>query len=213
MFYFILYLLLDVVPLLLILLPLLILWQRLCYKNKQISRYLLLILFSGYLFAVFNLTGFPYLGTLSPEANVNLVPFSTISEFSIHTILNVLLFVPFGFLLPILWNSFSKGIRTTLLGFAFSLLIELSQLLTFRVTDIDDLITNTLGTLIGNLIALLYLHIVKNHKDTISENEENKKTHTTKADLIEFSLLLSGVLCVWFFISPIIMNVLYSLEL
>lgn len=63
MFYFILYLLLDVIPLLLILLPLLILWQRLCYKNKQISRYLLLILFSGYLFAVFNLTGFPCLGT------------------------------------------------------------------------------------------------------------------------------------------------------
>ena len=77
----------------------------------------------------------------------------------------------------------------------------------------DDLITNTLGTLVGNLIALLYLHIVKNHKDTISENEENKKTHTTKPDLIEFSLLLSEVLCVWFFISPIIMNVLYSLEL
>lgn len=74
----------------------------------------------------------------------------------------------------------------------------------------DDLITNTLGTLVGSLIALLYLHIVKNHKDTISEN---KKTHTTKADLIEFSLLLSEVLCVWFFISPIIMNVLYSLEL
>src|SRR5699024_6959909 len=34
-------------------------------------------------------------------------------------------------------------------GFSFSILIELSQLFNIRVTDIDDLILNTFGTVLG----------------------------------------------------------------
>ena len=36
-------------------------------------------------------------------------------------------------------------------------MVELSQLLTFRLTDVDDLITNTLGTLLGFLLAKLFI--------------------------------------------------------
>ena len=39
------------------------------------------------------------------------------------------------------------------MGFAVSLGIELLQLFTFRLTDIDDLITNTAGTVIGYEIS------------------------------------------------------------
>ena len=41
---------------------------------------------------------------------------------------------------------------TALAGFSFSILIEISQLLNNRRTDIDDLIMNTLGAIIGFLI-------------------------------------------------------------
>ena len=39
------------------------------------------------------------------------------------------------------------------LGFGLSLVIELMQMLTFRATDVNDLITNTAGTLLGVLLA------------------------------------------------------------
>lgn len=74
-------------------------------------------------------------------------------------ILNIALFVPFGLLvsllLPDAQGNGSPG--KVLASSAFiSLLIELSQLLNRRVTDVDDLITNVLGAVIGcALFALL----------------------------------------------------------
>ncbi len=68
-------------------------------------------------------------------------------------ILNVILFLPFGFLLPVIWERFRTIIPTVLAGLLFSLTIELSQLFTFRATDINDLIGNTLGTVLGFLLA------------------------------------------------------------
>ena len=61
---------------------------------------------------------------------------------------NILLFIPFGFLLPIVWNK--RFWRITGTGAALSLLIEISQLIMHRgVCDIDDIILNTFGVTIG----------------------------------------------------------------
>ena len=60
--------------------------------------------------------------------------------------LNILLFVPFGFLLHL------PPRETIILGFLFSLAIEISQLISgLGMFETDDLITNTLGTWIGIL--------------------------------------------------------------
>ena len=40
-----------------------------------------------------------------------------------------------------------------------SLAIEICQLFCYRATDVDDLIMNTLGTLVGYLIWLLYKRV------------------------------------------------------
>ena len=67
--------------------------------------------------------------------------------------LNLLLFVPFGFLLPmaIRWERWNW--RWALLaGFGTSLVIEALQLFGGRLSEIDDLIINTLGTLTGFLL-------------------------------------------------------------
>lgn len=73
---------------------------------------------------------------------------------------NILLLMPIGFLLPLI-NRDRWNIRITILiGFLFSLGIELCQILTKRGQfEFDDLINNTLGVFIGYLLAILALSI------------------------------------------------------
>jgi glycopeptide antibiotics resistance protein len=73
---------------------------------------------------------------------------------------NVLIFSPFGVAIPLLEKRLNRGWLVVLLGLAISLVIELAQtFLIARVFDVDDLILNAAGTLIGFLIyALLNLN-------------------------------------------------------
>lgn len=66
---------------------------------------------------------------------------------------NVAGFVPFGALLPIVVRDVRKAWKVVMLSFEISALIEIAQLL-FQVGcfDIDDIILNTLGGLIGYLV-------------------------------------------------------------
>nr|WP_231505705.1 VanZ family protein [Bacillus sp. EB01] len=74
---------------------------------------------------------------------------------------NILLLMPFGFLLPIVSNKI-RGLKSVaILGLAVSVTIELIQLLESfgggwgRITDIDDVICNLLGVVIGYLIYVV----------------------------------------------------------
>ncbi len=85
------------------------------------------------------------------------------SSFGINTrndayiIENILLFIPYGFLFPLAWKK-CKGILPNLfIGFITSLLIETLQLASGRgIFQIDDMITNTLGALIGYLLFWMF---------------------------------------------------------
>ncbi len=97
--------------------------------------------------------------------NINLIPFYYYNEvgFNFHfkeVIENLLIFVPFGIYLKML-NKDNKKIF--LYGFIFSLILEISQFI-FKLgaTDITDLITNTLGTIVGVYIYVLLEKIFKN---------------------------------------------------
>ncbi|WP_326701674.1 VanZ family protein [Streptomyces sp. NBC_01754] len=67
---------------------------------------------------------------------------------------NVIMFMPLGFLLPLLRPGISRG-RTVLTSALVSLGIEVTQLLEYvvfangRAVDVNDLIANTLGGLLG----------------------------------------------------------------
>src|SRR5690625_1055599 len=74
--------------------------------------------------------------------------------------LNVLLFVPLGFFLRLL---FKRGWLTALIvGASLSLFIETTQLTgvwglypcAYRVFDVNDMMTNTLGAIAGSIVAL-----------------------------------------------------------
>ena len=106
-----------------------------------------------YLAAVYNVAGAPELPYIFPRLNVNLIPLwditSGVRAYLINSGLNILLFVPLGFILPLLWKEFRSRRAMCLTGFLLSLGIELAQLLNYRVSDVDDLIMNTLGTFLG----------------------------------------------------------------
>lgn len=67
------------------------------------------------------------------------------------SLLNVLLFMPLGFLLPHIWVHWRNPIKVTLMGYLFSAAIELAQIPTNRAVDVEDLLMNTLGTFLGFL--------------------------------------------------------------
>ena len=143
-----------------VLLPGLVLCAALYRRGGKTGRAappLLLLLFAIYLFGVFHVTG---AGTMYDAlqrglewnaGQVNLLPFSREAD-PMGYALNVVLFLPFGLLLPLLWPALDRLGRVAAGGFAFSLLIELSQLLNNRRTDVDDLLMNTLGAALGLLL-------------------------------------------------------------
>ena len=73
---------------------------------------------------------------------VSLIPFIYMLSDLVNACLNVLLFVPFGFFLPMLWKEFRSIKSVALAGIVATSFIEISQLFTGRATDIDDIITN-----------------------------------------------------------------------
>ena len=80
----------------------------------------------------------------------------------VNVLLNIALFVPLGILLPLLSRVFRKWYAVLPTGFGFSLAIELGQLATARgMFDVDDLFTNTLGTMVGWSIVMLVLSVLE----------------------------------------------------
>ncbi|RHF65610.1 VanZ family protein [Mediterraneibacter gnavus] len=91
------------------------------------------------------------------QEEINLIPFR--DGISLSMILNVVMFMPLGFLLPLLWKEYQSLVRTAIIGFCFSCGIEFCQLFNRRVSDVDDLLMNTLGAIIGWLIWIVFSRI------------------------------------------------------
>lgn len=72
---------------------------------------------------------------------------------------NVIGFMPFGALLPVLARSARKWWKTVLISFEISSLVEVSQLI-FQVGcfDVDDIMLNTLGGLLGYAVFWVGRH-------------------------------------------------------
>ena len=86
----------------------------------------------------------------------------------LNVLLNILLFVPLGFFVPILSKRFRKWYYMLGLGFGVSLWIEGLQLLLARgICDVDDLFCNTLGTMIGCFLILAIFSITGKEKHRI----------------------------------------------
>lgn len=74
-------------------------------------------------------------------------------------ILNILLFIPFGYMLPCIFKKLQKALwGVVLIGFFCSLLTEIVQLGThLGWFDLDDLLNNTIGCILGVILYRVFL--------------------------------------------------------
>ncbi|MCR5793777.1 MAG: VanZ family protein [Solobacterium sp.] len=117
------------------------------------------LLFCVYMACVFHITLMPFVSGMKLafaddgyNFNLNLVPYIDVirqkGNYSRQVILNILLFVPFGLLYPLIRKT--TLLKTVLYGFCLSLSIEILQFFfTVRIADVTDLINNTAGAFIG----------------------------------------------------------------
>lgn len=89
---------------------------------------------------------------------------------------NILMFIPFGFLLPLVVKRARKMIVCVGFGFAVSCMIELSQLVTQRgYCQLDDVVTNTMGTLAGWIVWMCLREYAVRRKVQRRRKKKNKK--------------------------------------
>lgn len=95
---------------------------------------------------------------LASGERIFLTPFTTIgkqieklpSDDSLTQLLgNTLLFMPWGFFLPLLWRRFRHPLTLALMCLGLTLCIECTQLFIGRTVDVDDLILNFAGSMCG----------------------------------------------------------------
>ena len=98
--------------------------------------------------------------SLPPRINllplVYLFDYPVLREALINFLGNTLMFLPLGIVWPVAFRKLDTHKKVILAGIGTSLLIEILQLPFFdRVSDIDDLLLNSLGFLMGYGIYLL----------------------------------------------------------
>ena len=109
---------------------------------------------------------------------MNLVPFIDIlsgrGDFIRQIVLNVIMTIPFGFLLPLVKNEKINLIKIILYTFLLSLSIEILQPLIsdFRSSDITDLITNIFGGIIGYIFYLIFRPLITKILNFLKKNKE-----------------------------------------
>lgn len=140
-------------------------------KTKNLSYVIFCAVFGIYLIGAISVTVFPfYIGEPRPDflRNLNLVPFDFGScfqympEYCRNGIFkNILLAVPFGFLIPFIAPIKPKHTVPVILAIGCS--FEFIQLVmafilrnSFRAIDINDVIFNTLGAFVGYLLFKLF---------------------------------------------------------
>lgn len=165
---------------------------------KNVLTTIIYFIFSCYLVVVWILVGMPDVLYMKLNANINVVAFRGMLGDYEQTILNVLLFIPMGMLLPITSTRF-RNLRVILItGFLCSFMIEAAQLLTLRATDINDLISNTVGTAIGFIIYKAFLNHIRGL--------------TVKDDYKNVILIVFGVVVItMFFIQPFLREAILNI--
>ena len=167
--------------------------KKIGYK-LSIGHIVIVYIFVYYLTGVLSFTGIPsirdivynsfgiitVMGLNFPPDKINLILFRWITEGVRPYIENILLFIPLGFMLPCIWKKYEVLWKTALSGITFSLLIELSQLFNRRITDIDDLLMNTLGALIGWII----FRLLKEHLSKLQDKVSVQSTNIEKIPLL-----------------------------
>lgn len=146
-------------------------------RNVYLCRKILLAIFILFMVGLLSLTfgnGVDWMQTNSfSEAmerlrngiGVNVVPFRTIRTYLkyahnaqyiwVNIIGNIVMFIPWGFCLPLLWEKNQRIPRMTFMSLLLPVCIEFLQLFVGRSVDVDDIILNFTGGMLGAFLYFL----------------------------------------------------------
>lgn len=144
-----------------------------------IKDFIIKIIYVGYVSALVQITiirdwnNFFNISNLNYSINmIQYIPFYTIVEsyhlgrwqLIYHVLGNMLWFLPFGFISPVIIKNITNIKKIIILSFIFSFSIELLQfLLNSGISDIDDIILNILGSILGYNIYKLFMLLKSNY--------------------------------------------------
>lgn len=102
---------------------------------------------------------------LQSGIGINFVPFHTIRAFikyssglggiMINIVGNIVMFLPWGLGLPLLWKKYQSFLHLAFMSLMLPICIEFVQLFIGRSVDVDDVILNFAGGMLGGLIYLV----------------------------------------------------------
>jgi len=107
---------------------------------------------------------------------INIIPFKEITRYKIgsnmfvyNVVGNILVFVPFGIFLNYMIKT-KKVIYTFLISFIVSLTAELIQYKIGRAFDVDDVLLNVFGSLLGYLLYRLFTLVTEHLPNVLKKN-------------------------------------------
>lgn|SRR5574344_1812087 len=130
-------------------------------KERSIKFLLGSVVLAAVMVVICSLTGISPISGFHEDIDwrgIQIIPFKTIQDLTNSSldlyvfeniVGNIIMFAPFGFLLPMLSAKMQKWYKVIGSGAVVSLCIESCQLFLVRSTDIDDVILNTLGVALG----------------------------------------------------------------
>ena len=138
-------------------------WKKRGFKLKEILHELGILVFFSVLVGLFSQTIIPKAGDVPAyTTGVNLELFRVVEEtynsivylgfwepFYINFLGNIILFLPIGFLLPLLFRRMELFILPEYAGLGIYLFIKIMKIPQSRSSDVDDLWLNTLGAFVG----------------------------------------------------------------
>ncbi|MEW4430962.1 VanZ family protein [Paenibacillus pabuli] len=158
-------------PLFILILLALVIHARVSTVRYTSKQYMLMLTFAIYMLGVLHFVFFPidvnigiYANQTPWYKNLQWVPLLTADAPSF--LLNIVLFMPLGFLLPLLKPSVDSIRKAAAAGLMLSFSIEILQLViritlgNGRSTDINDLIANTAGSVLGFVILGLLIRLI-----------------------------------------------------
>jgi len=136
------------------------------FSKGRKYRFVFLVFFTLFFIYILKVLSVTQSGFM-PNSNIyiNLIPLIELRVQDFKTsMLNIIMFVPFGFLLPFLAQINWRGVFYWSLAFSFCL--EMGQLIlalyvggTYRVIDINDVIFNTLGAMVGYGFYVVFMRV------------------------------------------------------
>jgi len=169
------------------------LWLKKSGRTQRLLHIAAVFVFGYYLFGLLTVTGIGFTSTMTFRPNISWTPFVGMITGPIDTILNVILFVPLGFFLPLLYKKYRNMRTVVLTGFLFSLAVEIFQMFDWGSSDINDLMTNTVGACVGFLAYCLLSRILPlNLKKQLQSSEVNAEAEVLLFAICTFTIMVTA---------------------